>query len=103
MNYLKKLTIFSIFFVFFQSNLLAEVPYFVDFKYILNQSNAGKQAQTHLKKKLDNGIKALKNKENHTRRRKNVIQQKSISAEEYKKSYQFKKKSFSLQKKEIKF
>ena len=52
MKFLKKLTIFSIFFIFFQNNLVAEVPYFVDFKYILNQSNAGKQAQTHLKKTL---------------------------------------------------
>ncbi len=101
MNYLKKLTIFSIFFVSFQSNLLAEVPYFVDFKYILNQSNAGKQAQTLLKKKLDNGIKALKSKEKTIQEEeKKIIQQKKlISAEEYKKKVtDLRKKVSSLQK-----
>ena len=101
MNYLKKFTIFSIFFIFFSNNLLAEVPYFVDFKYILNQSNAGKQAQTQLKKKLDNGIKALKNKEKTIQEEeKKIIQQKKlISAEEYKKKVaDLRKKVSSLQK-----
>ena len=101
MNYLKKFIIFSIFFIFFSNNLLAEVPYFLDFKYILNQSNAGKQAQTHLKKKLDNGIKALKNKEKTIQEEeKKIIQQKKlISAEEYKKKVaDLRKKVSSLQK-----
>ena len=46
----------------FQTSLFAEVRY-VDFKYILNESKAGKEAQIYLKKELDSGIKDLKNKE----------------------------------------
>ena len=44
-------------------NALADTPYFVDFKYILNESNAGKEAQKFLKNKLEKGIKSLQNKE----------------------------------------
>ena len=36
---------------------------FIDFKYILNESNAGKGAQNTLKTKLENGLKSLKEKE----------------------------------------
>ena len=43
--------------------MYAEVPYFIDFKYILNQSDAGKKAQQALKNKLDNGIKKIQAKE----------------------------------------
>ena len=39
-----------VFFLTFQP-LLADSPYFLDFKYILNQSDAGKKAQTFLKTK----------------------------------------------------
>ena len=31
----------------------SETPYFIDFKYILNESDAGKKAQNFLKKKLE--------------------------------------------------
>ena len=48
--------------LFFQTKLFAEIRY-VDFKYVLNESKAGKEAQIYLKKKLDNGIKDLKAKE----------------------------------------
>ena len=44
-------------------NSKADTPYFLDFKYILNESEAGKKAQTFLKNKLETGIKDLKNKE----------------------------------------
>ena len=101
MNYLKKFTIFSIFFIFFSNNLLAEVPYFVDFKYILNQSNAGKQAQDYLKKKLTNGIKKLKEQEKSVQQEEQKIikQKKVLSAEEYKKQVsQLRNKVSSLQK-----
>ena len=71
----------------FQTNLYAEVPYFIDFKYILNQSEAGKKAQDFLKNKLEKGIKGLKDKEKKIQEEeKKVIQQKKIiSSEEYKK------------------
>ena len=60
---------------------------FLDLKYVLNESKAGKEAQIYLKKKLDNGIKDLKAKEKSIQEEeKKIIQQKKvISAEEYKK------------------
>ena len=69
------------------NNLSAELPYYLDFKYILNQSDAGKKAQTFLKKKLNDGIKKIKDKEKKIQdEEKTIIQQKKIiSAEEYKK------------------
>tara|TARA_X000001036_G_scaffold167237_1_gene158384 strand:+ start:2502 stop:3026 length:525 start_codon:yes stop_codon:yes gene_type:complete len=87
MNFLKKISIIVILFLTFQNNLYANIPYYLDFKYILNQSDAGKKAQNYLKKKLDNGIKKLKEKEKTIQaEEKKIIQQKKIiSAEEYKK------------------
>ena len=40
----------------------AEVPHYLDFKLILNESNAGKKAQNFLKKKLESGIANIKKK-----------------------------------------
>ena len=57
MKFYKKITFILIIFSIFQTNLSADVPYYLDFKYILNQSDAGKKAQNYLKKKLDSGIK----------------------------------------------
>ena len=57
MRYFKKfLLIFSIIF-FYQNIVLADTPYFLDFKLILNESEAGKKAQKYLKNKLESGIK----------------------------------------------
>ena len=82
-----KIILFTLF-VFFslENKLLAEIRY-VDFKYVLNESKAGKEAQTYLKKRLDNGVKNLKNKEKAIQdEEKDIIKQKKlISAEEYKK------------------
>ena len=68
-------------------NALADTPYFVDFKYILNESNAGKEAQKFLKNKLEKGIKSLQSKEKAIQEEeKKIIQQKKvISADDYKK------------------
>ena len=63
MNFLKKTTFIAILFLSFQSYLFSDVPYFIDFKYILNQSKAGNEAQNYLKKKLNDGINSLKKKE----------------------------------------
>ena len=70
----------------FQTKLFSEIRY-VDFKYVLNESKAGKEAQDYLQKKMDNGIKDLKKKEKAIQdEEKKIIQQKKlISAEEYKK------------------
>ena len=69
-----------------QTKLFSEIRY-VDFKYVLNESKAGKKAQDYLKKKLENGVKDLKNKEKAIQdEEKKIIQQKKLmSAEEYKK------------------
>tara|TARA_B100000900_G_scaffold390431_1_gene384148 strand:- start:32 stop:553 length:522 start_codon:yes stop_codon:yes gene_type:complete len=71
----------------FQINLLADIPHYINFKYILNQSEAGKKAQKVLKTKLDSGIKKLQEKEkNAQEEEKKIIQQKKIiTPEEYKK------------------
>ena len=83
------LFIFALF-LFFQSNLSADIPHFVDFKHILNESDAGKKAQNFLKKKLNDGVKKIKQKEkNIQEEEKKIIQQKKvISGEEYKKKVQ---------------
>ena len=59
----------------------------MDFKLILNESEAGKKAQKYLKNKLENGIKNLKSKEKKLlEEEKKIISQKKILApEEYKK------------------
>ena len=78
-----------------------DVPYYIDFKYILNQSEAGKKAQSFLKSKLENGIKNIKSKENKIQEEeKNIIQQKKvISSDEYKKKVdELRKKVSNLQK-----
>ena len=76
-THLKILTIL-IFSLFFNSNLSADIPHFVDFKYILNQSDAGKKAQTFLKEKLNSGIKKLQNQEKTIQEEeKKIIQQKN--------------------------
>ena len=87
MKFYKKITFIWIIFLIFQTNLSADIPHYLDFKYILNQSDAGKKAQTFLKSKLDNGVKALKKKEKAIQDEEDKIikQKKVISAEEYKK------------------
>jgi outer membrane protein len=89
MKFSKKIIFTSCFVIFslLQINLNANIPYFIDFKYILNESDAGKKAQTFLKNKLSNGIKQLKSKEKSIQEEeKKIIQQKKlIDADEYKK------------------
>ena len=82
----KFILIITIFFLNFES-IKADIPYFIDFKYILNQSVAGKKAQDQLKNKLNTGIEGIKKKEkNILEEEKKIIQQKKIiSPEEYKK------------------
>ena len=87
MVYIKKITI--VLFILFSSqiSLNADIPYFLDFKFILNESDAGKKAQVFLKNKLESGIKNLKVKETKIQEEeKKIIEQKKIiSAEEYRK------------------
>ena len=101
MKHIKKIIFISIFSLVFISNSIADHPYYVDFKYILNESDAGKKAQEYLKTTLNDGIKRLNNKQKALQEEeKKIIQQKKvISAEEYKKSVnELRKKVSSLQK-----
>ena len=68
-------------------NLNAETPYYIDFKYVLNESVAGKKAQKDLKNQLQKGLSQVKTKEKKIQdEEKKIIQQKKlISSEEYKK------------------
>lgn len=72
--------------LFFQK-LSADLPYYLDFKFILNESNAGKKAQTELKQKLTSGLKSINDREKKIQEeeKKIISQKKLISAEEYKK------------------
>jgi len=75
--------------IYFSSinHIVAETPYFLDFKLILNESVAGKKAQTYLKNKLDKGFKDINSKQEKivNEEKKIVEQKKIISNEEYKK------------------
>ena len=84
--YLKKfLILISI--IFINDKIYAEVPYFIDFKYVLNESSAGKKAQNELKSILDKGIKNLKAKEQSLQEeeKKIISQKKILKPEDYKK------------------
>ena len=80
-----KLLIIFLLAVSFSIPLKAET-YFLDFKFIIDKSEAGKKANKLLKKELDEGIKKLKNKEKQIQEEeKEIIQQKKIiSPEKYK-------------------
>ena len=98
---LKRTIFFAIFLILIQSSLFAASPHFLDFKYILNNSEAGKKAQITLKNKLESGIKNLKEKEKKIQdQEKKIIQQKKVlSPEEYKKQVNdLRSKVSSLQK-----
>ncbi len=86
---------------FFYSQTLKAETYFLDFKFILDQSSAGKKANQILKSELEKGIKSLKDRENKLQKEeKEIIQQKKVlSAEEYKKKINsLRSKVSSLQK-----
>ena len=87
MKTLKKIVILLLIFFPINSTLLAETPHYIDFKFILNESNAGKKAQLFLKNKLDKGVKNIQAKQKKLQEEENqIIQQKKvISAEDYKK------------------
>jgi len=72
--------------IFVETNIQADLPYFIDFKFILNNSDAGKKAQKTLKNDLDSGFKNLKQKKTKIlEEEKKIIQQKKIlSQEDYK-------------------
>ena len=101
MFYLKKILLCIFIFFVTQSFALAELPHYVDFKYVLNESAAGKKAQTFLKKTLDDSINSLNKREKSIlQEEKKIIEQKKIiSVDEYKKKVtDLRKKVSSLRK-----
>ena len=77
-----------IFFTFINiGNLNAETPYYIDFKYVINESIAGKKAQKDLTNQLEKGLNQVKTKEKKIQEdEKKIVQQKKlITPEEYKK------------------
>ena len=77
-----------IFFTFINiGNLNAETPYYIDFKYVLNESIAGKKAQKDLTNQLEKGLNQVKTKEKKIQEdEKKIVQQKKlITPEKYKK------------------
>jgi len=87
MKLLKKFFYIIIIFNLSNNSTYADTPHFVDFKYILNSSSAGKKAQSFLKNKMDNGIKKLQSQEKliQEEEKKIISQKKVVSAEEYRK------------------
>ena len=86
MKYIFNLFIILLFVTISNQPLKADT-YYLDFKYILNESDAGKKANKTLKNQLDQGVKTLKEKEKKLQKEeKDIIQQKKLlSPEEYKK------------------
>ena len=101
MKNLQKISFILLIFFSIKSLVVADTPFFLDFKYILNESDAGKKAQDYLKNKLNKGIKNIKDKEKKIQEeeKKIISQKKVISAEEYKKKVtELRSKVSSLQK-----
>ena len=74
---MKIFNLLIILFAFFTTNLNADSPYFIDFKYVLNESTAGKKAQNDLKTQLEKGIEKLnKDEKKIQEEEKKLIQQK---------------------------
>ncbi len=87
--------------LFFNGSLIAEIPHYLDFKYILNSSTAGKKAQDYLKNSLEKGLKNIAQKEKKIlNEEKEIINQKKIlTPEDYKKKVSdLRKKVVNLQK-----
>lgn len=65
----------------------ADIPHFIDFSKVLNQSEAGKKAQIFLKKKYENDLKKFSTLEKNLRdeETKLISQKKMVTSEEYQK------------------
>ena len=100
---LLRLFIIVLFLITPNSLIFADIPHYLDFKYILNSSDAGKKAQDFLKSTLESGLKNISKKEKKLveEEKKIIGQKKVISQDEYKKkSVRIKRKSFKFTKRE---
>ena len=98
---MRNLILYISIFLFFQSVSLADTTNYLDFKYVLNNSEAGKKVQSILKKNLSDGLTLIRKKESSIQEEeKKIIQQKKlISEDEYKKKVKdLRKKVSELQK-----
>ncbi len=75
----------------------AEIPYFIDFSKVLNQSKAGKEAQDFLKKKFESESKKFSNQEKELRKEESelIAKKKLITNEEYQKKVETLRKKVS--------
>ena len=78
MKLIYKLIILSTLFFFYNLSVKAET-FFLDFKNILNESDAGKKANKFLKDELEKNLKNLKNKEAQLQKEEKEIIQKKKS------------------------
>ena len=69
MKYLK-IFLFLVVFSNLNNNLYSEIPHYLDFKFILNNSTAGKKVQDSLQKRLKNGVDLKYKRKITSRRRK---------------------------------
>ena len=98
MNF-KKFLFFLLLVLFTQKPAAADTTFFLDFKLILNESDAGKKAQNFLKNKLETGIKNIRQKEKNTRGRKKLLSRKKLfQRKNIKKVSDLRSKVSSLQK-----
>ena len=100
---MKLLRLFTIvlFLITPSSLIFADIPHYLDFKYILNSSDAGKKAQDFLKSTLESGLKNISKKEKQLveEEKKIIGQKKVISQDEYKKKVSaLREKVLNLQK-----
>ena len=78
MKQFKKILIILFLLIAYNQNLSAELPYYLDFKFILNESTAGKKAQKYVKNKLEKGFNQLREKEKSIQEEeKKIIDQKN--------------------------
>lgn len=101
MKKLSKIFLILSFLTLYNQNLPAELPFYLDFKFILNESVAGKKAQKDLKNKLENGLSEISKKEKNlqSEEKKIIAQKKLISEDEYKKKVvELRKKVIDIQK-----
>tara|TARA_B100000902_G_C27139825_1_gene828008 strand:- start:396 stop:920 length:525 start_codon:yes stop_codon:yes gene_type:complete len=101
MKKLSKIFLILSFLTLYNQNLSAELPFYLDFKFILNESIAGKKAQKDLKNKLENGLSEISKKEKNLQsdEKKIIAQKKLISEDEYKKKVvELRKKVIDVQK-----
>ena len=92
-----KILIVSIILSFFVTNINADTTYFINFSKVLNQSNAGKQAQELLKKKVIDSTEKFNKDEKkiRTEERELIAKKKILTKEEYNKAIEVLRKKVS--------